>query len=196
MPNVYANASFSSCDFGDGFANSHDLLFVGALMYKPNIEGIRWFINSVFPGFRRKYPTARLMVVGRSPSPEARALCESTPGVELCEDVPDLKEYYRRCRAVVVPLLAGGGTRIKILEAALAGRPVLSTPIGAEGLELEDRADILLFGSADDFNARYSLLNSKSLYRSIVEGARKTILTKHSTKQFDAVMDEVLGQIS
>lgn len=192
VPNIYANNTFEDFDFGEGFDKGNTLLFVGALGYGPNERSLRWFIETVFPRFRNRYVDGRLLVVGRSPDDEMRQVCASTAGVELHADVPDIKEYYKKCKAVIVPLLAGGGTRIKILEAALANRPVLSTPIGAEGLDLVDGNDLLLFHDSHDFTAQYSKLLNRDTYNSIVRNAKHLVLDKYSVQRFNEVMEEVL----
>jgi len=195
VPNVYNNKSFEDYTFGDGFLNGNVLLFVGALMYKPNIDGLQWFIKSVYSEFKKKIPDAKLMIVGRSPSREVKELCESNDGVELHSDVQDVREYYKKSRVVVVPLLSGGGTRIKILEAALANRPIFSTPVGASGLHFNDGDNIVLFEHADTFFSEFVKLQNKNLYHSLISSARKTVLSTYSARNFNENMTKVLENI-
>jgi glycosyltransferase involved in cell wall biosynthesis len=195
IPNIYCNKSFDNYDFGDGSTNVHTLLFVGGLMYRPNVEGLTWFVETVFPGFKEKYPEAKLLLVGHSPASEIKKLSERTRGVELYTNVPDIREYYRRSRVLVVPLLSGGGTRIKILEAALAGRPVLSTPVGAEGLDMVSGKDLLFFENKDGFLSQYDRLLTEGVYNSLVHNARKIALTQYSPQRFDSDMEKVLSWI-
>ena len=149
-------------------------------------------MKAIYPEFKRKVPDARLMIVGRSPSPEVRELCESNDGVELHSDVLDMREYYKQCRAVIVPLLHGGGTRIKILEAALASRPILSTPIGAAGLHFTDGDNIALFEQADKFSAEFVKLQNKDRYHALASSARKTVMSTYSAQNFNETMNKVL----
>ena len=195
VPNIYANKSFDGYDFGDGFQNGNILLFVGALGYGLNVRGLKWFIESIFPDFKKRHPDARLLVVGRSPDAEIERLCEHEDAIELHPDVLDVKEYYKKCKAVIVPLLAGGGTRIKILEAALANRPVLSTPVGAEGLDLVEGRDLLLFGNAQEFSAQYDRLLEKDRYHSLIRHARHIVLTMYSALEFNRAVENVLHRI-
>ena len=192
VPNVYHGGVNLSSFAGNGFGRPHNLLFVGTLDYPPNIQGLQWFLDSVFPRFRRAYPNGMLTVVGRSPSAQVRALCERTEGALLEADVPDLRLFYREARAVVVPLLAGGGTRIKILEAAAAGRPVLSTPTGAEGLAVCDGRDILIFRDADEFLAKYTCLANRMAYDSLVDAAGQVVTEKYSAQAFEDALNPVL----
>jgi glycosyltransferase involved in cell wall biosynthesis len=192
VPNIYENRSFEAYEPGEGCLQGNTLLFVGTLHYPPNIEGLKWFIQAIFRKFKTKAPDARLIVVGHAPAAEVRTLCERETGVELHADAADVREYYQRCRAVVVPLLSGGGTRIKILEAAMAQRPVLSTPLGAEGLDLKNGRELLLFETAEDFCLRYNELSDQKGYKKIVECAYEVVREKYSRARFDSSMLQVL----
>ncbi len=107
--------------------------FVALLSWQPNVDACTWFCREVWPLVLRELPEARLQLVGRNPSEEVRAL--AGPTVEVTGTVPDLDPWYARTRVCLAPLLAGGGSRLKILESLAAGRPVVATSIGAEGLE-------------------------------------------------------------
>lgn len=195
VPNIYDNVPFENYNFGEGLNHRNTLLFVGTLNYAPNVEGLKWFVESVYHKFRQDYPGTELLVVGRSPSEEVKELCEVTDGIELHADAPDIKEYYKRCGAVVVPLLAGGGTRIKILEAALAGRPIMSTLVGAEGLDFEDEKDFLLFENYKDFLNKFRKLHSDDFYMSLIASAKKLVLDRYSKQTFENAMKQVLLHI-
>jgi glycosyltransferase involved in cell wall biosynthesis len=195
VPNVYSNEAFEKYDFGNGFDCGNVLLFVGALGYRPNIEGLQWFIKGYFNAFKDQYPDCRLMVVGRNPGQDIKKLCSQYRGIELYSNVPDIRPYYRKAKAVVVPLLSGGGTRIKILEAALSCRPVLSTPVGASGLELKDQREIHLFNTPDEFLANYGKLNRLEYYVKTVEQAEKVVKDCYSSTCFSDRMNAVLRRI-
>jgi glycosyltransferase involved in cell wall biosynthesis len=195
VPNIYENKLIKEHEFGPGFQRPNSLLFVGTLSYPPNIEGLRWFIPTVFRRFKTRVPDARLVVVGHAPDDQIKTLCASEPAVELHADVPDLRKYYEQCRAVVVPLLIGGGTRIKILEAALAQRPVLSTSMGAEGLDFKDGRDLLLFETAEEFYDKYRELADQETYRGIVERARRVVIEKYSREKFEESIQQVLQHL-
>ena len=107
--------------------------FVALLSWTPNVQAAVWFCTEVWPRVVAELPDARLQLVGRNPSDEVRAL--AGPTVEVTGTVPDLDPWYARTRVALAPLLAGGGSRLKILEALAAARPVVSTSIGVEGLE-------------------------------------------------------------
>jgi glycosyltransferase involved in cell wall biosynthesis len=112
------------------------LLFPGGLNYPPNIDAARVLVHDVLPRVRARVPQARVLLAGRAPAPAVAALARANPAVTLCDDPPDMRPLLARATLVAVPLRAGSGTRLKILQALAAGRPVVSTPLGAEGLDL------------------------------------------------------------
>jgi sugar transferase (PEP-CTERM/EpsH1 system associated) len=113
----------------------HILLFWGHLRYPPNADGIVWFCQDIFPNVREAVPDAELLVAGKEPPPEVAALGR-VPGVKVMGYVPDLRPYLAQASVVVVPLRFGTGIRNKILEAFAAGRAVVSTSLGWEGLDV------------------------------------------------------------
>jgi glycosyltransferase involved in cell wall biosynthesis len=113
------------------------LLFLGSLEWRPNLDGVAQMIEHVLPAVRREEPEARLLLVGRNPPDWLKRLADATPNVELHGNVPDVRPFLARAGMLVVPLRIGGGSRLKILEALVSGTPVVSTRVGAEGLDLE-----------------------------------------------------------
>jgi glycosyltransferase involved in cell wall biosynthesis len=109
------------------------VIFVALLSWRPNVDAAVWLAERVWPLVRRRRPDARLLLVGRSPTPKVQRL--AGPDITVTGTVPDVRPYLAQARVAVAPLLSGGGTRLKVLEALDAGRPVVATPIGAEGLD-------------------------------------------------------------
>jgi polysaccharide biosynthesis protein PslH len=140
---------------------SHEptLLFVGTMSYAPNIDAMRYFCGDILPILRRRLDRSfRLSIVGRNPPAEIMALQETHPEICVHANVPDLAEHYARADVVIVPLRMGGGTRIKILEAMGYGRPIVSTSVGAEGLEFADGAEIMIADDGEAFASRCAAL--------------------------------------
>jgi len=120
----------------DASRTSGRMLFVGTLNYLPNEDGILWFIENILPIIRHRLGHAVLTIVGHRPTPRLhRAL---GPGIELHESPERLADFYDTAAVAIVPLRAGSGSRHKILEALASGVPVVSTGVGAEGLDLRD----------------------------------------------------------
>jgi polysaccharide biosynthesis protein PslH len=140
----------------DAARTPNTLVFTGSLDWTPNIDGLRWFIDLVLPIVTRAAPQVKLKVVGRNPRPDLVAGIKRHSGVELVGRVPDVRPHVQGAMASVVPLLVGGGTRMKIFESLALDTPVVSTTIGAEGLPLEPNNHILIADTAEDF-ARASI---------------------------------------
>ncbi|HEV2994068.1 MAG TPA: glycosyltransferase family 4 protein [Acidimicrobiia bacterium] len=107
--------------------------FVATMGWAPNVDAALWFARDVWPAVCERVVGARLLLVGREPAPSVRALASSS--VEVSGTVADVRPYLAQARVSVAPLRAGGGTRLKILEALDAGRPVVATSIAVDGLE-------------------------------------------------------------
>lgn len=113
-------------------ADGRDLVFVGWMRYMPNIEAVEWFARHCWPELRRRFPEARLRVVGRDPAPEVRRL--RGDGIEVTGEVPDVVAACEGARVGVVPLRHGMGIKTKTLELMAMGLPVVATSVGAEGI--------------------------------------------------------------
>lgn len=134
------------------------VVFVGNMSYYPNEDAAAFFCREVLPRLRSRLAMPlRLRIVGARPPAAVRALA-ADPDVSVTGALPDLAAEYGRADAVVVPLRAGGGTRIKILEAFSYRRPVVSTTVGAEGLAVRDGEHLLIADDAETLAARCALL--------------------------------------
>jgi glycosyltransferase involved in cell wall biosynthesis len=125
------------------------LLFTGMMNYRPNVEAAQYFVAEILPLIRAEVPYDTFHIAGANPSSEVMAL--AADDVYIHGSVPDMRPYFRQASVVVVPLLHGGGTRLKILDAAACGKPIVSTSVGAEGLNFVDGRDLLLADSAPRF---------------------------------------------
>jgi glycosyltransferase involved in cell wall biosynthesis len=113
-----------------------NILFLGSLDWRPNQDGVQFFLEQVWPRVLAQESSSQFIVVGRKPPAWLRQLLAQTKQCQLHADVPDVRPYLNQAAMLVVPLRVGGGSRLKILEALSANVPVVSTSIGAEGLRL------------------------------------------------------------
>jgi sugar transferase (PEP-CTERM/EpsH1 system associated) len=134
------------------------LLFVGSMDYHANIDAATQFARTIWPSIRQRWPHLRFTLVGSNPTPAVRELAREE-GIEVTGTVPDVRPYYRDAFATVVPLLTGGGTRLKILEALAAAVPVISTSLGAEGLDVRPGHELLIAGSVQEWMAALAELS-------------------------------------
>lgn len=157
------------------------LAFLGSMDWMPNIEGVRWFVRDSWPLIKAQAPEARLRIVGRKPGPEIMALSKSDPSIEITGTVADVRPHLRDATAMIVPLLSGGGTRIKILEAMALGLPVISTTVGAEGLPFTHGRRLLLADQARSFaDECLSLLRDGGRCQQLAEAARDEVVARYS----------------
>lgn len=151
----------------------HSILFFGAINYFPNSDAVKLFIDEIFPRVRARLPGARFKVVGHTPD-NLKAL--GNEFVEMKGFVPDLRVEIERAAVVIAPLRIGGGTRLKILEAMAMARPVVSTPQGAEGLEVTHGRELLLAESPAAFaDEVIRVLEQEPLGRQLGAEARKLV---------------------
>ena len=164
------------------------LIFVGNLEYRPNIDAMLYFCGTVRPHIRAAIPKLELLIVGLNPPKEIQQLAGSD--VQVIGSVEDVGSYYQRSLACVVPLRAGGGTRLKILEAMAFGRPVVSTSIGCEGLEVVDGQHLLIADSPEEFAAQtIRLLTDKPLRESLIRRARELVVSRYD---WDIIAQQLL----
>jgi glycosyltransferase involved in cell wall biosynthesis len=127
------------------------LLFTGRMSYGPNIDAVQHFVGDILPRIRTEVPDATFHIVGASPTAAVSALAGDS--VVVHGRVDDVRPFQHRAEVVVVPIRAGGGTRLKVLEAAACGKAIVSTELGAEGLPLVDGRDLVIAATSGDFAA-------------------------------------------
>lgn len=173
------------------------LLFTGTMDYRPNVDAARWFAAEVWPLIRAARPSARFVVCGRDPAPSVRALADR-PGVTVTGEVADTAPYFREAALYVAPLRIGGGVRLKILEAFAHGVPVVSTRLGAEGIDLVDRRDALLADEPRSFaEAVVTLLGERERRAELLRCGRQLVELRYDwgvlVPALEALYGELLG---
>ncbi len=138
------------------------VVFVGAMDWEPNVDAMEYFCEEIWPSVLVQAPAAKLRIVGRNPGDRVRKLASDS--VEITGRVSSVVEHLRDAATVVVPLRIGGGTRLKIYEAMAAGKAVVSTSVGAEGLDVRHGRDIILADDPRPFaDAVLTLLRDQNL---------------------------------
>ena len=164
------------------------VLFAGDLAYGPNVDAARWIAAEIAPAIRRLVESCRIVVAGRSASPELRAEL-SAAGVEVRSPVADMTETLAEASVILVPLRSGGGTRLKVLEAFGAGRAVVSTTLGAEGIAAEHGRHLLLADSpAELADATVSLLGDRGARERLTAEARRLVEERYGWRAIGAAL--------
>jgi glycosyltransferase involved in cell wall biosynthesis len=175
------------------------LVFTGSMDWHPNEDAMLHFIDAILPRIRRQVPDVSLAIVGRRPTDRLRSAAERA-GALVTGTVDDVRPFVREASVYVVPLRAGGGTRLKIFEALAMAKPVVSTTVGAEGLALTDGRE---FVSADDpvafGDAVIALLRDPARRHALGRAGRRLVERRYSWEQvagqFEAQCESVLAPV-
>ncbi|MDI1314118.1 glycosyltransferase [Prosthecobacter sp.] len=148
------------------------IAFLGTMNWPPNADAAFWFIQEILPAIRQTVPDVRFRVIGRDPPEALKRIAAADPGIEITGKVVEVLTPLRECTVLVVPLRAGSGVRVKILESMAAGVPVVSTTVGAEGLHMRHGQELLLADDAPALSAAVlRMLQDSSLRKTLAENA-------------------------
>lgn len=171
------------------------ILHVGTMFWPPNVEGVLWFTRQVLPAIHRDLPNARFVIVGKLPPPEVQALT-ADPRIEVTGYVDDPAPYITAADAFVVPLQVGEGMRVKILDAWLWGLPIVSTPVGAEGILTEPGKNILLAAEAGEFASQVlRVLKEPGLNSTLRLAGRAWVEANYAWQAVYRRVDQVYAQL-
>ena len=160
------------------------ILHIGTMYWPPNVDGVRWFVDRVMPLIRRQRPQSVLDVLGANPPPDLKAHNSNGGGIRVTGYVADASPFVEAAGVYVVPLLAGGGMRVKILTAMAQGIPVVSTRVGCEGIDAQPGKDLLVADSPIDFaQATVRVLSEPDLARELARNGRRLVERKYSLPQ-------------
>ncbi len=160
---------------------SKNIVTLGTLHYPPNADGIRWFLKDVFPLVRKGVPDATLTIIGKNPPQDFVEQAEENPGIiKVTGYVDDLVPYLEESALMVVPVRAGGGMRVRILEAFAYAMPVVTTTVGLEGIQGTPDHDVIVADTPADFADRtIELLQNPSLQEKLSTNGRELALKKY-----------------
>ena len=171
------------------------ITFLGGLHWPPNAEGVTWFVEEVWPHVRREIPHALLTVLGKNPPSAVVKQAKTNSHVEAPGYVTDPTPYLEETALFIVPLHAGGGMRVKILDAWSWGLPVVSTSIGAEGLHYRDGENVLIADHPASFaRATVRLLKHPELAAALAAAGRRTVEVHYDWRRVYGAWDKVYGQ--
>jgi len=166
-------------DASSGLGGSNKLVFVGTMDWRPNQDCVQYFIEDILPLIHKERPEIEAVFVGRNPPTHIKAL-DAKRGVTVTGSVDDVRPYIKEGDVYIVPLRIGGGTRLKILDALAMRKAVVSTTVGAEGLDLTDGVNILIADTPDRFAAKIlRLLDDPKLAITLGESGRKLVEEKY-----------------
>jgi glycosyltransferase involved in cell wall biosynthesis len=155
------------------------------------VNGVLWFAREVLPLIHRQIPEARFVVVGKNPPPEVLALA-ADPRITVTGYVADPMPYLETADAFVVPLHAGGGMRVKILDAWSQALPIVSTSIGAEGIDIRDQENILIADSIETFTQSVQrALGDLTLNQALRQNGRRWVEQKYDWRKVYAAWDKI-----
>ena len=169
------------------------IVFTGSMDWMPNIDGILWFAREILPLLRRTHPDCEITIAGRKPAPAIQELARADARIRVTGTVPNIRPFLWGAAAAIVPLRIGGGTRLKIYESMAAGVPVVSTTLGAEGLDYTDGQSILIADTPADFAVACArLLADTATATAIAQTAQVLVAERFS---WDGVIDSFEHQL-
>jgi glycosyltransferase involved in cell wall biosynthesis len=188
-PNVIDVNQYPQAPDDDG----RTVLYSGAMDWQPNLDAVMFFATQILPRLRQRRPHIQFVVAGRAPELSLRRKLEKLPNVRLTGTVPDMRPEIAKAVVCAVPLRIGSGTRLKILEMGAMEKAIVSTRIGAEGLDLRDGRELILADRPEDFvTAIEALFCDAGRRRALGIAARNTISATYSVQALQAAMRSAL----
>jgi sugar transferase (PEP-CTERM/EpsH1 system associated) len=176
---------------------ANTLVFSGSMDWLANEQAIFFFEEQILPRIRPRVPDVSLLVVGRDPSPRLRELAVRQPAIKVTGTVEDVRPHMAKASVYVVPLLVGGGTRLKIYEAMAMGKTIVSTRLGAEGLDVKDGENIIFADDPAGFaDCVVQSLQQPEQRSKMGAAARRWVTENYSWAAVTRTLDDVLQQVT
>ena len=176
-------------------AQPYTLVYTGQIGWKPNEDALLYFTNEIYSIIKQKQPNARLLIVGNNPGQKIKALSTADSSITVTGFVDDVRDYINKASVYIAPIRIGSGTRLKILEAFSMKKPVVSTSIGCEGLDVKNEKNIIIKDNPIEFaEAVLSLFSDETRCKILGEKARRLVEEKYDWnvvfKDLDKILDE------
>ncbi len=179
---------------GNSTILSNLVIFTGSMDWEPNIDGVEYFCGEIWPRVLGRIPDAKFRIVGRNPHARVQKL--QSDSVEITGTVPSVIDHLKEAAAFVVPLRAGGGTRLKIYEAMAMGKAVVSTSIGAEGLDVHHGQDLLLCDDPRSFADGIAALLTDPKLREQLGSSAASLAARYDWSQITDSCSELFKQVA
>lgn len=179
---------FQECNKVD--IEKESILFVGSLDWFPNIDAFRWFYYKIFPLVKEKHPNTKLYVIGKNPPEEIKNINDKS--IFVLGMVEDVRSYFAKANVCIVPLRIGGGMRIKILEMMAMKKAIVSTSIGAEGIDVIDGKELIIRNSESDIaNAISQIFNDDTFASNLGENGYYLVNQKYSWEKIAEQLEKI-----
>jgi glycosyltransferase involved in cell wall biosynthesis len=196
MPNGVDAVYFAPQELPETLETSETIIFTGAMSFSPNITAVLHFFHHILPLIRRERPGVRLVIAGRDPSPEIAALAND-PFVTVTGFVEDMRPWLARSSIMICPMLTGSGIKNKVLEALAMAKPIVSTTLGIEALEVMSGRELLVADTPADFAAAtLALLRDSSLRRRLGAAGRELVLRRYTWDACAASYDALYAELA
>ena len=167
------------------------LIFAGSLDWHPNVSAVEFFVRDIWPLLKRQCPEAKLLLAGRNPAPSIRHAANADRNIVIGANPADIRPWMARGSVYICPILEGGGTRLKILDAMAMGKAIVSTSVGCEGLRARHGENILVADSPQDFvDAIMRLFSDEQLRRTLGNAGRALVEAHYSWQTVGARLEE------
>jgi glycosyltransferase involved in cell wall biosynthesis len=164
------------------------------LDYRPNLDGAAFLVKQVLPRLRERRPDVRVVLVGRGSSADLESF--RGPGVEVTGEVPDVRPYLSRAAAVAVPIRTGSGTRLKVVEGLAMGKPLVSTTVGCEGIDVRHEEHLLIADTAEAFTDELARVLADPDYgRTLGRAGRRKMVDAYSWDYAGELLESLYRQV-
>jgi len=194
VPNGVDTRYFSD---GKGRCIPKSIVWVGGMKNMYNKEAVEYFCHSIFPLIHKEIPEIRFVAIGTNPSPSLLNLAKTNPNVKILGFVDDVRPAMREAAVYIAPIKSGGGTKLKVLNALSMAKPLVTTSVGAEGIDVTDGVHFMLADDAATFAEKtVELLNNPELAKKLGDNGRKRMIEKYDWEIIGKQMDDIYNELA